>query len=286
MAGALSHIRVLDLSRILAGPWAAQNLADLGADVIKVERPGSGDDTRVWGPPFFSNGDGSRGDSGYFASVNRGKRSITIDLASAGGQALVRELVAEADVLIENYKVGTLAKYGLAYDDLRAINERLVYCSVTGFGQTGPYSHLPGYDFVFQGMGGIMSYTGSPDSAPGGGPAKVGMAIIDAVTGMYATIAILAALEHRNISQRGQYIDLALLDCAVALNSYQAVNYLLSGKTPDRVGNAHPNMVPYNLFDCTDGQLILAIGNDSQFISFCEAVGRSELARVLHALRA
>ena len=278
MAGALSRLRVLDLSRVLAGPWAAQNLADLGADVIKVERPGRGDDTRAWGPPFIENPDGSAGDSGYFASVNRGKRSVTIDIASPRGQALVRQLAARADVLIENYKVGTLERYGLGYAALSALNERLVYCSVTGFGQHGPYAQLPGYDFVFQGMGGIMSYTGAPDSQAGGGPAKVGMAIVDAVTGMYATIAIMAALEHRHASGRGQYIDLGLLDCAVALNSYHAVNYFLTGSAPARVGNAHPHMVPYNLFDCADGQVILAIGNDTQFASFCRAAGRPALA--------
>lgn len=278
MAGALSHIRVLDLSRVLAGPWAAQNLGDLGADVIKIERPGCGDDTRAWGPPFFTSADGSRHDSGYFASVNRNKRSMTIDLASTAGQDLVREMAKEADVLIENYKVGTLAKYGLGYEDLSQINPRIVYCSVTGFGQTGPYRHLPGYDFIFQGMGGMMSYTGRPDDEPGGGPMKVGTAIIDSVTGLYATIAVLAALEHRNVSGCGQYIDLALLDCAIALNSFQAVNFFLSGKAPVRVGNAHPNMVPYNLFDCADGQVILAIGNNSQFFSFCNAAGHPELA--------
>ncbi len=270
----LGHLKVLDLSRILAGPWATQNLADMGADVVKVERPGSGDDTRAWGPPFLKDAEGRETrDSSYFLSVNRGKRSITVDLAVPEGQQIIRELAAKADVLVENYKVGTLARYGLAYEDLRAINPRLVYCSVTGFGQTGPFAELPGYDYIFQGMGGLMSITGEPD----GQPMKSGIAITDLLTGMYATSAILAALEHRHISGTGQYIDLALLDCTVAISSYQAMNYFLSGNIPKRLGNAHSNMVPYQVFRCAQGDIIIAIGNDTQYKAFCNAVGRPEL---------
>jgi len=277
--GALAHIKVLDLTRILAGPWATQNLADMGAEVIKVERPRVGDDTRAWGPPFLKDAEGREtADSSYFLSANRGKKSITVDLAAPEGQQIIRELAREADVVVENYKVGTLARYGLGYDDLRALNPRLVYCSITGFGQSGPYAALPGYDFVFQGMGGLMSITGLPDDEPGGGPIKSGIAITDLLTGMYASTAILAALEHRNVSGEGQYIDMALLDCVVTINSYQAINYFLSGKIPQRMGNAHSNMVPYQVFRCREGDVIVAVGNDAQYRALCEVIGRPELA--------
>ncbi|MGO4811468.1 CaiB/BaiF CoA transferase family protein [Cupriavidus sp. 2MCAB6] len=279
MMKALGHIKVLDLTRVLAGPWATQNLADMGADVIKIERPGGGDDTRAYGPPFLRNAQGMEtADSSYFLSANRGKRSVTADLASPEGQEIVRELARTADVLVENYKVGTLARYGLAYEDLRALNPRLVYCSITGFGQSGPYASLPGYDFVFQGMSGLMSISGLPDGEAGGGPVKSGIAISDLLTGMYASTAILAALEHRNISGSGQHIDLALLDCMVTIGSYQAINYFLSGKIPQRMGNAHSNMVPYQVFRCQEGDVIVAVGNDNQFTAFCGVIDRPGLA--------
>ncbi|MCS6766137.1 MAG: CoA transferase [Candidatus Protistobacter heckmanni] len=277
-AKALSHIRVLDLSRILAGPWCTQNLADMGAEVIKIERPGAGDDTRGWGPPFLKDPqDRETPDSSYFLSANRGKKSVTVDIATPEGQAIIKKLAAECDVVMENYKVGTLARYGLAYEDLAAINPRLVYCSLTGFGQTGPYSHLPGYDFVFQGMGGLMSITGFPESDDSGGPVKVGIAISDILSGMYATVAILGALEHRNVSGRGQHIDLALLDCVVGLNSYQAINYFLSGKVPVPMGNAHSNMAPYEVYRCKEGRIIIAVGNDGQYAALCRVLGVAEL---------
>ena len=279
MRTALGHLKVIDLTRVLAGPWATQNLADMGADVIKVERPGIGDDTRSWGPPFLKDSDGQNTtDAAYYFCTNRGKKSITVDLASAEGQQIVRDLVRDADVLVENYKVGTLARYGLSYDDLRVHNPRLVYCSITGFGQDGPYASRPGYDFVFQGMGGLMSITGHADGELGGGPVKSGVAISDLLTGMYATTAILAALEHRNVSGKGQYIDMALLDCIVAINSNQALNYFLSGKIPQRMGNSHPNMVPYQVFRCKEGDVIVAVGNDTQYAAFCNVIGRPELA--------
>jgi crotonobetainyl-CoA:carnitine CoA-transferase CaiB-like acyl-CoA transferase len=273
----LSHLRVLDLSRVLAGPWATQNLADMGADVIKVERPGAGDDTRGWGPPFVATS-GERGDSAYFMSANRGKKSITVDMATPEGQELIRALAAKSDIVVENYKVGTLAKYGLGHADLRALDPRLIYCSVTGFGQSGPYAPLPGYDFVFQGMGGLMSITGVPDGLPGAEPMKVGVAVADLMTGMYATVAILGALEHRNVTGQGQYLDMALLDCLVAMTSYQSINWFVSGQTPQRLGNGHPNIVPYQVFPCKGGHIILAVANDSQFRSFCKAVGKPEWA--------
>jgi crotonobetainyl-CoA:carnitine CoA-transferase CaiB-like acyl-CoA transferase len=279
MKQALGHIRVLDLTRVLAGPWATQNLADMGADVIKIERPGAGDDTRAWGPPFLRDAQGEETrDSSYFLSANRGKRSVTVDIATPAGQAIIRDLARESDVVVENYKVGTLARYGLGYEDLRALNPRLVYCSITGFGQSGPYAALPGYDFVFQGMGGLMSITGMPDGEPGGGPVKSGIAITDLLTGMYATTAILAALEHRHVSVVGQYIDMALLDCVVTINSYQAINYFLSGKIPQRMGNAHSNMVPYQVFRCKEGDVIVAVGNDGQYRALCKVIGRPDLA--------
>ncbi|MDB5911587.1 MAG: caiB [Ramlibacter sp.] len=279
MKTALGHLKVLDLTRILAGPWATQNLADMGAEVIKIERPRVGDDTRTWGPPFLKDADGKETtDSSYFLSANRGKQSVTVDLATPEGQEIIRLLAEDADVLVENYKVGTLARYGLAYEDLKKINPRIVYCSVTGFGQDGPYAALPGYDYVFQGMGGLMSITGVPDGEPGAAPMKSGIAISDLLTGMYATTAILAAIEHRHISGEGQYIDMSLLDCIVTINSYQAINYFLSGKIPQRMGNAHSNMVPYQVFKCREGDIIIAVGNDGQYAAFCRVIGREHLA--------
>ncbi len=279
MAGPLSHIRVLDLSRVLAGPWASQNLADLGAEVVKIERPGTGDDSRAFGPPWVRDGEGKETrDSAYFTSANRGKKSLTLNIAAPEGQALARELAAKCDVLIENYKYGDLARYRLAYDDLRAINPRLIYCSVTGFGQTGPYRDRPGYDFMIQGMGGMMSVTGEPDEAPGGGPQRAGVPIADIITGMYASIAICAALAHRAESGRGQHLDLALLDSQIALLAYQNTNYFATGKPPKRIGNLHPNIVPYQPFRTRDGNVILACGNDNLFRKFCDAAGCLELA--------
>ncbi|MCC6535237.1 MAG: CoA transferase [Burkholderiales bacterium] len=279
MAGALSHIRVLDLSRILAGPWCTQNLADLGADVIKVERPGSGDDTRSWGPPWIRDGAGQdTAISAYFASANRNKRSVTLNVATAEGQALVRELARHCDVLIENYKRGDLQRYGLDYAAIRELNPRLVYCSITGFGQDGPYADKPGYDFIFQGMGGMMSLTGERDDLPGGGPQKVGIALSDIMTGMYATIAILSALQYRGVSGEGQHIDMALLDCTVAVGSNQALSYLLTGNIPKRWGNAHAAVVPYQAFPTADGHIILTVGNDTQWVRLCEQMERRDLA--------
>ncbi|WP_296001875.1 CaiB/BaiF CoA-transferase family protein [Rugamonas sp.] len=276
---ALGHIRVLDLSRVLAGPWCSQNLADLGADVIKIERPGSGDDTRAWGPPYARDADGNdTTEAAYYLSANRGKRSVTIDIASAEGQQLIRELAREADVVLENYKVGQLKRYGLDYDSLKQLKPDLVYCSVTGFGQDGPYAHRAGYDFLIQGMGGLMSVTGERDDLPGGGPQKAGVALTDLMTGMYATIAILAALTHRDRSGEGQYIDMALLDVQVAMLANMGSNYLNSGKAPKRWGNAHPNIVPYQTFACADGHIIVATGNDGQYQKFVEVGGEPELA--------
>src|SRR3989449_3756522 len=280
MAGPLSHIRLLDLSRVLAGPWASQNLADLGAEVIKVERPGGGDDSRAFGPPWIKDREGrDTKDSAYFTSANRGKRSLTLNIAVAEGQAIARELAAKCDVLIENYKYGDLARYGLGYEDLRALNPRLVYCSVTGFGHTGPYRERPGYDFMIQGMGGMMSVTGEPDDTPGGGPQRAGVPIADIITGMYASIAICAALAHRERSGKGQHLDLALLDSQIALLAYQNTNYFATGKPPRRIGNLHPNIVPYQPFRAADGEVILACGNDNLYRKFCEAAGCAELAR-------
>jgi len=277
--GPLSHIRVLDLSRVLAGPWAGQNMADLGAEVIKVERPGVGDDSRAFGPPWVKDRDGrDTKDSAYFTSANRGKKSITLNIAVAEGQAIVRELAGKSDVLIENYKFGDLARYGLGYEDLKKINPRLIYCSVTGFGQTGPYRERPGYDFMIQGMGGMMSVTGEPDDAPGGGPQRAGVPIADIITGMYASIAICAALAHRAATGVGQHLDLALLDSQIALLAYQNTNYFSTGKPPKRIGNLHPNIVPYQPFRTRDGAVILACGNDNLFRKFCDAAGQSALA--------
>ncbi|MEM5429487.1 CoA transferase [Cupriavidus oxalaticus] len=279
---ALQGIRVLDLSRILAGPWCTQNLADLGAEVTKVEHPRRGDDTRGWGPPYLDAPAGTEGDprlSGYFICCNRGKRSVAIDYGTPEGAAQVRELAREADVLVENYKVGTLRRYGLDYESLKAINPRLVYLSITGFGQDGPMADKPGYDYVFQGMGGLMSYTGQPDGAPGAGPLRTGVAVVDLSTGMYATSAVLAALYQRQSTGVGAHLDIALLDVAVAMNANQAANYLVSGQNPQRSGNAHPNCAPYEVFRCADGHLILAIGNDGQFARFCAVAGMPELAQ-------
>lgn len=277
--GALSHIRVLDLTRVLAGPWCAQTLADFGADVIKVERPGAGDDTRHWGPPYLKDADGAdTAEAAYYLAANRNKRSVTIDIATPEGQQIVRELAAQSDVVLENYKVGQLKKYGLDYDSLRAVKPDLVYCSVTGFGQTGPYAHRAGYDFIIQGIGGFMSITGERDGEPGGGPQKAGVAIADLATGLYSTIAVLAALAHRDRTGEGQYIDMALLDVQVALLANMNTNFLASGKPPVRWGNAHPNIVPYQTFQTRDGWIIVAVGNDGQFRKFVEAGGQPELA--------
>ena len=279
MPGPLSHIRVLDLSRVLAGPWAGQNLADLGAEVIKVERPKFGDDSRTYGPPWVKDREGrDTKDSAYFTSANRGKKSITLNISAPEGQKLVRELARISDVLIENYKFGDLARYGLSYDDLKQINPRLIYCSVTGFGQTGPYREHPGYDFMIQGMGGMMSVTGEPDGAPGGGPQRAGVPVADIITGMYATIAVCAAIAHRAETGIGQHLDLALLDSQIALLAYQNTNYFATGKPPKRIGNLHPNIVPYQPFKTADGDVILACGNDNLFRKFCEAAGCTELA--------
>jgi crotonobetainyl-CoA:carnitine CoA-transferase CaiB-like acyl-CoA transferase len=277
--GALSHVRVLDMSRVLAGPWCGQILADLGADVVKIERPGSGDDTRGWGPPYLKGADGKdTHESAYFLAANRGKKSVTLDVSRPEGQALARRLAAQSDVLIENYKFGDLKRYGLGYEELRAINPGLIYCSITGFGQTGPMRSVAGYDFIIQAMGGLMSITGERDDLPGGGPQKVGVAVADITTGMYSTVAILAALVNRSLTGEGQYIDMALLDVQVAMIANMNMNYLVSGKAPRRFGNAHANIVPYQTFDAADGQVVLAIGNDSQFAKFCEAAG-SRLAQ-------
>ncbi|AWI80755.1 CoA transferase [Parazoarcus communis] len=277
--GALSHIRVLDLSRILAGPWAGQMLADLGADVIKVERPGAGDDTRSWGPPYLKDEAGENTSvAAYYLCANRNKRSITIDITCAEGQALVKKLAAESDVVIENFKLGGLAQYGLDYASLKVVNPRLVYCSITGFGQDGPYAPRAGYDFLIQGLGGLMSLTGHPDGEEGGGPMKVGVALTDILTGLYATNAIQAALAWRERSGEGQFIDMALLDVQVACLANQAMNYLTTGQNPKRLGNAHPNIVPYQDFPTADGYMILAIGNDGQFARFCAEAGQPELA--------
>lgn len=271
MSSALSHIRILELSRILAGPWAGQMLADLGAEVIKVEKPIEGDDTRHWGPPFLQNQQGeATTESAYFLSTNRGKRSITVDIRQPQGQAIIHQLIASCDVLIENFKVGSLQKYHLDYASLSLINPRLIYCSITGFGQDGPYAQRAGYDFLLQGMGGLMSVTGEPDHLPGGGPQKVGVALTDILTGMYATTAIQAAIIEREKSGLGQQIDLALLDVQVACLANQGMNYLVGHETPKRMGNAHPNIVPYQTFQSADGFIILTVGNDSQFADFCE----------------
>jgi crotonobetainyl-CoA:carnitine CoA-transferase CaiB-like acyl-CoA transferase len=278
MAGALDDVKVVDLSRVLAGPWSTQNLADLGADVIKIERPGVGDDTRSWGPPFVPHTEGDAQDAAYFFCANRNKRSLTLDFTTEKGREILIKLIAQADVLIENYKVGGLKKYGLDYDSLSRINPRLIYCSITGFGQDGPYADRPGYDALVQAMGGLMSVTGEPDDVPGGGPQKVGVAVVDILTGLYATNAILAALLHRAKSDQGQHIDIALLDVQVAALANQAGNYLLSRNVPQRMGSAHPSIVPYQPFACADGHVMLAIGNDGQFAALCRAAGQAAIA--------
>ena len=279
MPGPLSHLTVLDLSRVLAGPWCTQLLADLGAEVIKIEKPGSGDDTRSWGPPFLKDTQGrDTGEAAYCLGCNRGKKSVAVDFTQGEGQAIVRDLARAADVVVENFKVGGLKKYGLDYASLAAVNRRLVYCSITGFGQTGPYAERAGYDFIIQGMGGFMSVTGERDDAPGGGPQKAGIAVADLMTGMYASTAILAAIARRELSGAGQYIDTSLLDTQIAMMAAMNMNYLVSGTPPGRAGNAHQNIVPYQVFACTDGHLILAVGNDAQFARFCDVAGRPEWA--------
>lgn len=275
--GPLSHVKVLDLSRILAAPWAAQILADLGAEVIKVERPGAGDDTRAWGPPYLKDAQGrDTQEAGYFLAVNRGKRSITVSLDKPEGQRIVRELAMQCDIVLENYKAGTLQRYGLDEASLRAINPRLIYCSVTGFGQTGPRRDQPAYDFLIQAMGGLMSVTGQKEGLPGAGPQKVGIPIVDLMTGMYSAVAVLAALARRNETGVGDHIDIGMLDVQVATMSNQAMNYLVSGKVPARNGNAHPNIQPQDVYACADGDLILVVGNDSQFAKLCGVFGRNE----------
>jgi crotonobetainyl-CoA:carnitine CoA-transferase CaiB-like acyl-CoA transferase len=275
-SGALSHVRVLDLSRILAGPWCTQNLADLGAEVIKVERPGYGDDTRAWGPPWINMEEKI---SSYFAAANRGKKSLTLNISSPQGKKIIEELVKISDVVIENYKLGDLKRYGLDYENLKVINPKLVYCSITGYGQDGPNAHKPGYDFVFQAIGGMMSITGEADTQPGGGPQKVGIAIADVMTGMYSTIAILAALNNRDKTGIGQYIDMALLDGIIALGGNQITGFFADGKVPFRYGNAHASLVPYQVFVVKDGEIVIAVGNDTQWQRFCEAINRPDLAK-------
>ncbi|MBA2413869.1 MAG: CoA transferase [Burkholderiaceae bacterium] len=275
----LGHLRVLDLTRVLAGPWCTQLLADLGAEVIKIERPRSGDDTRHWGPPYLKDATGNEtSESAYYLSANRGKQSVTLDISTTDGQELVRKLAAQCDVVVENYKVGQLSKYGLGYAALAAINPKLIYCSITGFGQTGPHRNRPGYDFIMQGVGGFMSITGERDDRPGGGPQKAGVAVSDLMTGMYSTVAILAAVTHRDRTGEGQYIDMALYDVMIAMLANMNMNYLTSGKAPQRAGNAHANIVPYQVFAAADGHIVVTVGNDSQFIKFCEVAGVPRLA--------
>ncbi|MBV7483311.1 CaiB/BaiF CoA-transferase family protein [Bordetella sp. BOR01] len=276
--GALSGLRVLDLSRVLAGPWCAQTLADLGAEVVKVERTGMGDDTRAWGPPWRSTPSGVEQDSAYFLSANRNKKSVAVDFSRPEGAALVRDMATRCDVLIENFKVGSLARYGLSHEDLAPLNPGLVYCSITGFGQQGPYAQRAGYDFLIQGMGGLMSITGVPDGLPGAGPQKVGVALTDLLTGMYAATGILAAVMESRATGQGQHLDVALLDVQIASLANQAMNYLVGGKAPGRLGNAHPNIVPYQDFRTRDGYMILAVGNDLQFKRFCQACGQAQWA--------
>lgn len=274
----LENIRVLDLARVLAGPWCTQNLADLGAEVIKVERPQVGDDVRGWGPPWLKEKDGSDGtDSSYFSATNRGKKSITVDLSTPQGQDLIKGLAAHCDVFIENYKVGDMERYGLDYKSISKVNPNIIYCSITGYGQDGPDANKPGYDFVFQGMSGLMSITGERDDLPGGGPQKMGIAVADIMTGMYALSSILAALYYRSQSGKGQYIDMSLLDCMVSISSNQAVGYLVSGEIPKRYGNAHVSLVPYQVFKTQDREIIIAVGNNGQFRSLCEVLNRADL---------
>lgn len=274
---ALDGVRVLDLSRVLAGPWASQLLGDLGAEVIKIEKPGSGDDTRGWGPPFLHAESGETTDAAYFLSANRNKKSVAVDIADPDGAALVRRIAATSHIVVENFKVGGLKKYGLDYASLSSINPRLVYCSITGFGQTGPYAPRAGYDYMIQAMGGLMSITGQPDGAAGAEPMKVGVAVADLFTGMYAATSILAALRHAERTGEGQHLDVALLDCQIAMLANQASNFLVSGSVPTRLGNAHPNIAPYQVFATKDGYVVIAVGNDSQFAAFARAVGAPEL---------
>jgi crotonobetainyl-CoA:carnitine CoA-transferase CaiB-like acyl-CoA transferase len=279
MQGALSHIRVLDLSRVLAGPWATQILADLGAEVIKIERPGIGDETRTWGPPYLKREDGQdSNESAYFLCANRNKKSVALDISSPSGQELLRKLAAQSDVIVENFKAGGLKRYGLDYASIKAVAPSIVYCSITGFGQTGPYASRPGYDFLIQGIGGLMSITGLPDGEAGAGPIKTGVAVTDILTGLYASTAILGALLSRERTGEGQYIDIALLDVQVACLANQVMNYLTTGRPPRRLGNAHPNVVPYQDFPTSDGSIILAVGNDAQFRKFCVVAGQAGLA--------
>jgi crotonobetainyl-CoA:carnitine CoA-transferase CaiB-like acyl-CoA transferase len=279
MPGPLDGVRVLDLSRVLAGPWCVQNLGDLGADVIKIERPGSGDDSRHWGPPWLADAEGKpTHESAYYLSANRNKRSVAIDMAKPEGRQLILRLAERADVCIENFKVGGLARYGLDSEALCKRNPRLIYCSITGFGQDGPYAERPGYDYLFQGLGGLMSVTGERDDLPGGGPQRIGAPIVDLFAGMYAAVSILAALHHRDATGAGQHIDLSLFDVVLALSSGQLSNFLVSGKVPGRLGNLSPNIMPYEVFPCADGQMILASANQSQFVALCRAIGRPEWA--------
>ncbi|MFQ5564503.1 MAG: CaiB/BaiF CoA transferase family protein [Parvularculaceae bacterium] len=275
---ALEGVTVLDLSRVLAGPWASQLLADLGAEVIKIERPDGGDDTRGWGPPFLHDDKGEATDAAYFLAANRNKKSVAVDISRPEGAALVRRLAEQADILIENFKLGGLKKYGLDYDALKALNPRLVYCSITGFGQTGPYAARPGYDYMIQAMGGLMSITGQPDDAQGGEPMKVGVAIADLYAGMNAAAGILAALRHAERTGEGQHLDVSLMDCQIAMLANQAANYLVSGDSPKRLGNAHPNIAPYQVFKTADGHMVIAVGNDGQFRDFCSVLEAPELA--------
>ena len=278
---ALSHITVLDLSRVLAGPWAGQILADFGAEVIKIERPGAGDDTRSFGPPFLRNADGQEAegaDAAYYLCANRNKKSVTVDISTPDGQKIIRDLARTCDIVLENFKVGGLAAYGLDYESLKSVNGRLIYCSITGFGQTGPYASRAGYDFLVQGMGGLMSITGRAAEEPGAGPQKAGVAVADILTGLYASIGILAALTHRERTGVGQYIDVSLLDVQVACLANQALSYLVSGQVPERMGNAHPSIVPYQDFPTRDGYMIIAVGNDAQFARLCAAAGLPRLA--------
>ena len=278
-AGPLAGVTVLDLSRVLAGPWATQIMADLGAEVIKIERPGAGDDTRSWGPPFTTKADGTQGDAAYFSCCNRGKKSVTVDIAKPEGARIVRELAAKSDVLVENFKVGGLKKYGLDYPSLGAANPRLVYCSITGFGQTGPYAERAGYDYIVEGMGGLMSITGQPDGTPGGEPLRVGVAVADQFTGMYACNAVLAALLHARATGQGQHIDIALFDVQAAMLGNQAANWFVSGKVPRRTGNVQPNLAPYEVFPAQDRPMVIAVGNDGQFRALARALGDEELGQ-------
>ncbi len=275
---ALAGVRVLDLSRVLAGPWATQTLGDLGAEVLKIEKPGVGDDTRSWGPPFLTEESGAQGDAAYYTCANRNKASLTLDFTTPEGSEILRALIPHHDILVENFKTGGLAKYGLDYESVAKLNPKMVYCSITGFGQTGPYAPRAGYDYLVQAAGGLMSVTGQADGTPGAEPLKVGVAVADLFTGLYATIAILAALRHAEATGQGQHIDMALLDCQTAVLANQAANFLVSGQAPKRLGNAHPNIAPYQVFPSQDGHIVLAVGNDGQWQQFCAAAGQSEMA--------